>query len=329
MNKNNSNIEDDLLIRFVQGDVAPEEQALIENWLSDAEENQKYFDKLKTVWKGAESIRVFDQIDVDKNWAEVKAKLNLDDNQKSKQVFMLPKLMRYAAAIVLIAAATFLITKYTGEATPEMLTITANVDMQYELPDGSDVWLKSGAELLYPSAFSSSERRIELKGQAFFEVEHDADHPFIVESGATETRVLGTSFNLKGDNAASTVELVLVTGKVAFKKGNQEVLLLPGEKVTVDEQGKLLKEENTNKNFMAWRTRTLVFENTRMDQVMKDIADLYGVTITFEQSSFKTCPLTTRFEDETLGSVLETIKLLFGVEMEQNGKNYTVKGSGC
>lgn len=329
MNKNNPNIEDDLLIRFIQSDVTPEEQTAIEEWLLASAKNQSHFDQVKSVWEKTASLAVFDQIDVDKNWNAVSAKLQLG-KKEGRQVFMLPKLLRYAAAILLLAVAAFLITRNTGNSSIDMMTLTASNDIEaYELPDGTIVWLNEGSQLIYPSTFSPDERRIELKGQGFFDVAHDASHPFIVKTGETETKVLGTTFNLKGGKDNVATELVLVTGKVSFTKGAQELVLLPGEKVTIDNNGIIVKAANTNKNFMAWRTRSLVFENTAMEQVMKDIADLYGVTLTFEESAFKTCPLTTRFDGETLESVLETIELLFAVDIEQNGNTYIIKGSGC
>lgn len=329
MNKNNPNIEDDLLIRFIQSDITPEEQTMIEEWLLLSAKNQSHFDKIKSVWAKAESIQVFDQIDVDKNWDAVSTKLQLG-KKEGRQVFMLPKLLRYAAAVLLLAVATFLITRNTDELSIDMMTLTAsNENEAFELPDGTTVWLNEGSQVFYPKIFSSTERRIELEGEGFFDVSHDAKHPFIVKTGDTETKVLGTTFNLKGGKANLNTELVLVTGKVSFTKGAQELLLLPGERISVDDNGQIVKSANTNKNFMAWRTGSLIFENTAMEQVMKDIADLYGVTLTFEESSFKTCPLTTRFDGETLESVLETIELLFGVDIEKNGKTYTIKGSGC
>ena len=330
MKSNNSNIDDQTLIRFITGEVTQDERIQVERWLQTDSDNQTHFSKLELLWNKSKSVGVFDQIDADKNWDQVRATLGIGESKKAKQVFMLPRLMRYAAAVLLLAAVTVLVFKLTTDQPTEMLRFTAdNQGTPFVLPDGSEVWLNEGSELVYPEKFGESVRRVQLIGEGFFEVEHDPSHPFIVKSGETEAKVLGTSFNLKGANSTALQELVLVTGKVQFSKGDSQIILSPGERVVVNSSGELEKLVNTDLNFMAWKTRALVFENTKMEQVMKDIADLYNISISFEQESFKTCPLTTRFENESLESVLQTIKLLFGVEITQNGNAYTISGGGC
>ncbi len=330
MNSDKSNIEDQLLIRFIQGDTSMDEQSAIKEWLESDEDNQRHFERLQQVWENSGSVRVFDQIDLDKNWQDVQGKLELDQSAGGKQVFMLPTLIRYAAGILLLATIAFLIPRFS-QPSADLMTLTASFDGQsFELPDGTDVWLNSGSQLVYPTAFANDERSVKLMGEAYFEVEHNPKHPFVVQAGQTETRVLGTSFNLRESNGTEPTELVLVTGKVQFSIGKDQVLLAPGDRVIVNALGALVKEVNEDPNFMAWKTRTLIFENTKMEQVLQEVAELYNIEINIEQSSFGACPLTTRFENESLQNVFETIELLFGVEIiSQNGSLYTISGAGC
>jgi ferric-dicitrate binding protein FerR (iron transport regulator) len=160
-------------------------------------------------------------------------------------------------------------------------------------------------------------------------VTHNPDQPFIVKAKETVTRVLGTSFNLNASQEGQRIDVVLITGKVRFSTREEVVLLSPGDQVSIDEEGKLTKKANTNANYLAWKTGTLVFENTKMSQVMEDIANAYGVEFKFENVAFMNCPLTTRFEDESLDYIIETIEALFDIEITMNNEVYIIKGNGC
>ncbi len=325
MNSNKSKIEDQLLIRFLNEDVLPEEKEKVESWLDADDENRLYLERVKSVWKDSSAIRLFDQIDVDKNWNDVSSKLGFDSAQKSRQVFMLPRVMKIAAAIILIAAFGFLVSQFT-QRPAEMMTLTATGSgTSIELPDGTEVWLNQGSQLIYPSRFASSQREVELKGEGYFEVEHDPNHPFLVNVGPTQTKVLGTSFNLREATAANPTELVLVTGKVQFTLGANQVILAPGDRVVVDENGELVKEVNPDLNFMAWKTRTLIYENVKMEQVIEDITKLYKINVTIEDSSFMARPLNAKFENDPIEEVMESIELIFGVEVTKQGDNYIIK----
>ena len=328
MNKPGSNIEDQLLLKYILKGVTKEECDVVEAWLKEGERNVSHLEKLKTTWQLAGALETFSKIDVDRNWAATKSRLGIDQPER-KQRFLLPNIWRYAATILLLAAITFLVVRLADQK-PEMLNITANRDAtELELPDGTKVWLMAGTQLSYPATFSSGQRLIELNGEGFFEVVHNEDKPFIVQTSLTKTEVLGTSFNLRGYKDEHTSELVLVSGKVRFSSSEEELILAPGEKVVMQEDGKLAKSMNTDLNFMAWKNRTLIFENTRMEQVVKDITKLYKIQLNIQDAPLKTCPLTTRFENESLEDILETIKLLFGVEISQNGNVYTIAGGGC
>lgn len=320
--KNNSIISDHQLINYVKGEASAEEKRQVEEWLAQESDNQMEFDRIQTVWQSSGSLADFDAIDLTKNWTALQAKIN----QSGQKTPLVRYIWKYAAAIVLIALATFLIMK-PGEV--KMLEMTASISpTTVMLEDGTEVWLKEGSTLTYPEAFSFDTRQVSLVGEAFFEVTHNPDQPFIVSAGDTKTQVLGTSFSLKNWEGES-LELVLVTGKVRFVKGNQQALLTPGQKVNVSDDGMVLKSINSQTNFMSWKTRKLTFENTPMEEVLGDISKLYGVVLEIMDKDFLGCTITTTFENETLEQVLDTIASFFNIEIEQDGQLYQLIGKGC
>ncbi len=126
----------------------------------------------------------------------------------------------------------------------------------YYLPDSTKVWLEQQAELSYDEDFSKENRTVNLKGEAFFEVKRDANSEFIINTNLTETKVLGTSFNLKGSTNGN-VELKVMTGKVLFsskRKEGERLILQKGDRGLYNyKSGKLVKKAYGKSGLVAWK----------------------------------------------------------------------------
>lgn len=324
--ENKATISEHLLVSYWKGEATEAEKLQVEQWLAASSENQQLFDQWKQAWQHAGAMADFEAIDVEANWKEVKRKITTEE-KPGRQIGFFPNVWRYAAAIVLIATVSFLAWQWM--TTPEMLSVTASSEpMNVSLPDGTQVWLNKGATLDYPEQFAADNRQVELTGEAFFEVVHMPEKPFSVMADSTETRVLGTSFNLN-EKAGDELELVLITGKVQFSKGQQNEVLVPGERVTVDEAGLVTKSFNEQQNFMSWKTGRLIFDSTAIRDVVRDVEQLYGISLEIENENFKSCLLTTTFQNDPLESVFDTFKILFETEVVQTDQGYTIKGGGC
>ncbi|GAB5524773.1 MAG: DUF4974 domain-containing protein [Roseivirga sp.] len=324
--ENKATISEHLLVSYWKGEATEAETRQVEGWMAASSENEQLFDKWRQAWEHAGAMADFEAIDVEANWKEVKRKITTEE-KPGRQIGFFPGVWRYAAAIVLIATVSFLTWQWMTP--PEVLSVTASTEpINVSLPDGTQVWLNKGATLEYPEAFAADKRQVELTGEAFFEVVHMPEKPFSVMADRTETRVLGTSFNLN-EKAGDELELVLITGKVQFSKGQQQEVLAPGEKVQVDEAGTVTKTVNEVRNFMAWKTRRLEFDSTSMQDVVSDVAKLYGISLQIESDALKTCALTTTFQNDPLESVFDTFKILFEAETVKSDQGYIIKGGGC
>ena len=325
--KNDQTIAEHLVVAYLSGQADDAQRQEVEQWLAISETQQEQFRQWEKAWKRSGSLGEFEAVDVDKHWKEVQSRLGLGTEVKTetKTRFMGQVVWRYAAAVLLIAVAAFLVLR-PGD---ELQTFTAEHGRSMlQLPDGTEVWLNKNASISYPKSFSGDERRVNLSGEAFFEVTHNPEKPFIVASDGTETRVLGTSFNIN-EKAGARFDLVLVTGKVSFEAGDESLVLAPGDLVSIDAEGNVSKTENTNPNFLAWKTRVLEFDNVPMQQVAAEIARLYEVEIEVENEAFQRCPLTTSFQNEPLEQVLESIEILFDAEIVKTNEGYVIRGRGC
>lgn len=318
---NPSDISQELMLKYLSETANEQESKVVESWMAESEDNAQYIQQLKLLWANAESFSLLDSIDMDKNWKGVQSKIG-QQRIGNNRVFW-----RVAAAVVFLISAAFLVKSLLYNPAEQMI-FTAQDQSQLTLPDGTLVTLKKGATIKYPEEFEG-ERRVEFEGEAFFDVVTDPDNPFVIQADDTETKVLGTSFNLKTATSFSGFELVLVEGKVSFSTPNERVILTPGQRVALGPNGLLEKTENTNQNFQAWQTGSLVFENAKMSEVFEDLGNAYNVRFELDNTAFGECTLTARYDQEGLENILNTLEILFNTTFNQQQGAILVSGGSC
>lgn len=158
-------------------------------------------------------------------------------------------------------------------------------DFLLVLADGTKVWLNAESTLRYPVAFKGRERRVELLGEACFEVTKDERHPFVVSAGGMDTRVLGTKFNVRSYTAEER-HVTLVQGKVEVtdKAGNGPVVLQPGEDLSYTETGEVKISRVNTATYIAWTEGLFYFEDAPLEEIMRSLGRWYNVNIDFEQA---------------------------------------------
>ena len=166
-----------------------------------------------------------------------KAKLDINKVERKKTVYS--QLMRYAALLAIPLLMTSLVLGYLyfdgAEEEVKYAEITAATGsvIRYELPDGSVVWLNAGTTLRYPTVFKKDNRSVELKGEAYFEIQADQERPFYVNTrNGLSVYVYGTKFNVNAYENDDYIETVLEKGKVNVITPNRETIVLtPGEQL--------------------------------------------------------------------------------------------------
>ncbi|ASZ12466.1 FecR domain-containing protein [Chitinophaga pendula] len=158
------------------------------------------------------------------------------------------------------------------------------------LPDSSVVYLAACSELRYSPNFPSNGRELELTGEAFFEVAQNQEHPFIVHTGAINTRVLGTSFKIQAF-ADEPFEIVVATGKVRVNTPTEKVILTPGSAVDYDVAKNELKQKITaTDKLLQWKSGEVVFDDQPLKSVVNALQRRFGVKIIMpdaEMASYK------------------------------------------
>ncbi len=183
------------------------------------------------------------------------------------------------------------------------------------LPDGSKVTLNAGTQLIYPKKFSGSHRLVNLKGEAFFEVQKDERNPFMVQTPDLSVEVLGTSFNVMAYANDNTIETTLVTGKVRINRKNpitgqeQKVILTPNHKaIYYKSDGHILMDMVDVRFDTSWKQGILLFDNEPFEYIIKKLERWYNTPIELSDNLKGKHRFTMSLSDESLNDVLEMIK---------------------
>ena len=182
----------------------------------------------------------------------------------------------------------------SGKGTASNLTNTILTprggQYQVNLPDGTRVWLNAASSLKFPLSFAGlKERKVELKGEAYFEVEKDASMPFIVQSDQQIVQVIGTHFNINSYEDESDTKTTLLEGavKVAALKGSkaEQAFLKPGQQARINSSSTHVNVVRVDPMAeIAWKNGQFFFENESIENIMKQIARWYDVEVIYEDN---------------------------------------------
>jgi transmembrane sensor len=177
--------------------------------------------------------------------------------------------------------------KATGQAATEIRynTVTTPRGGQFHitLPDGSEVWLNAGSSIRFPTAFPGSERRVELRGEAYFEVAKNAGKPFLVAAYNSEIKVLGTHFNIMAYDDEKEMNTTLLEGSVEVTRGLESQRITPGHSAIINKgTGKLTVEDADLEQAIAWKNDYFIFDNENIESIMRKVSRWYNVDITYK-----------------------------------------------
>ncbi len=236
-----------------------------------------------------------------------------------------------AASIALLLAFTFIFIFNNPSAVESVVadpdaTVTKATDigqkLMVRLPDGSHVKLNAGSSISY-GTMQTGIRKVELTGEAFFDVQRDESRPFIVKVNNLQVRVLGTSFNVDGRYFEKSGIVAVKSGKVEVRDmvSDQHVMLEKDEFVEMQQGKKLTAEKIKNPELLfGWTENKLVFENANIQEALNRISDWFGYQIQSEINLKALDNLTGVYENPTLKEVLESLSYSYKFNYEIRNK---------
>ncbi len=265
----NSFNPDELAHKWLTDKLTPDEKLRFEQWYADFNDEELLISNSQ--YTSAEQIRenILSQIN-----------FKIDENQTPKvKVYKLWRNLAAAAAVVLaIGVAVLYRAPILNLVDPvKQLTLTTNPGeyRQIYLPDGTHIWLSPATSISYPEKFRDKLRNVSIKGEAYFEVKHDTDHPFVIQSGAVKTVVLGTSFDIQAYAYAKSIDVTVVSGKVGVSANTStRTAMLTANQRTVYQKATatLVKENYPNAaKFLDRRKGIFDFNGASLAEVIHDL----------------------------------------------------------
>ncbi len=344
----------ELLGKHLAGECSPEETAMVQAWMAAAPENARTYEALVGIWEQAPAPDVQAQAAEDAAWLRLQARMHGQaqaaqavpgPDQDGATILQMPRpsssrtwFLRIAAmlAVAVSISLVFYLNQSRKNPAAELLSLASGDEpLTDTLPDGTIVSLNAHSRLDYPAQFAGTERVVVLQGEGFFDVAHDAAHPFRIQAGVADVRVLGTSFNLsaRGDQVrvavqTGTVELAAHDSLVQQPKAR--LRLTAGMKGSYDGQRRSMQQEQGEvENDQYWHTGRLVFRDASIGRVVEQLNAVFADSIALGNPAIANCRLNTSFERPSIDAAVAVIAETFDLSVTRNGKIYLLDGEAC
>ncbi|HEX6427555.1 MAG TPA: FecR domain-containing protein, partial [Niastella sp.] len=209
------------------------------------------------------------------------------------------------------------------------LTTPYGGEYKVTLADGSRVWLNAGSSLRYPAVFNGDDRKVEITGEAYFEIAEDKAKPFRVMAHGTEVKVTGTKFNVKAYDADNQVTTTLVNGSVAVQNGNTIKNIKQNQQAIVSGDSIKIKNKSAAEidQVLAWKKGLINLEGESAQSILQQIQRWYNVKAQIETGTPETTlTLTGTIEKSIpLANVLELLNANASVQFTLQGHTVVVK----
>lgn len=338
---------EELITRYLAGEASGKEIEILSDWLSESANNRDLYRKLRNTWLLVEHSKADAELDVDAEW--FKLKMRIDESQElaaagSQQPdarditgfirhhLNIYLILRIAAVFILVAVPSFYLIRYFSKT--EIKSLVAGTRITEDgLPDGTLVTLNKGTTLKYSENFNGTRREVLLDGEALFKVRHIEKSRFVIVAGNIRIEDIGTSFYVNTKNAKAQMEVILTEGKASVCFINDPVtpvIISPGERADVNhDENTILKSVNHDENFLAWKTRKLVFNENTLAEVVVVLNKVYDADIRLSGKNSNYCLLSATFDNQSLESVLNVIRSTLDVSIISRGEYIEISGISC
>ena len=343
-------ITPELLNRYLRRETTPEESDLVDNWYSSLLESPDDVSLLDPLELTFFQERLFERI---KFRIEIPLEETPLHSRKLKPFFSRTP-FKLAAAITAIAVIGLGAILFDRKGLPSLkaneivaantINTTSNNTNSVKrvmLEDGTAIMLKPNSSIEYPTRFSNDERKIFLKGEAFFDVTKDKNRPFIISASELTVKVLGTSFNVVAYEGAKEISVAVKTGSVSVAKSvrvvalepaGDEVILTPNQEVIYNTMQDLFSKKLVAKPVLILAKPTLFetqYDGAPVVKILSVLEENYGIDIQYDAQALSNCILTTSMAEEGLYERIQIICRAIGAEYEINNANIIIKSNGC
>ena len=320
------------LLKYFKGELDQQEARAIESWASESEENEKTLMSLAKVYNLGQLARTYTKEEVEDAWKKTCARFGVAPRARKplKRQWVFWSMAVAIALLVAVNLALVLNAPVAGTDKAIILTSQQGKFVKYTLPDSTVVTLNHNSSLEFPLAFNGDERRVKLNGEGYFDVARDEEKPFIVETGKEiQIKVLGTEFNLQSFSSDDIVQVSLISGSVEISRNGVadfSYIMHPSERFTCNVSNWEMKVE-TLKGItgVEWMSNKLVFMDTTLKEVARQISNHFGVQVIIEEEGLNSIRFSGSFDNRDLGTVLSYMEQTCGIKTMITPDGITLK----
>lgn len=305
-----------LITKYFEGEITAAERKSLFSMIQADEELRKDFSSVQNLyalssWLPNENDE-FEAVD------KLAAFKQTHCRKKRYPIHIIKHAAGYAAAICITILSTWMVMNDREPAeemvTYEEFTTPSGQRAMVKLHDGTTVWLNARSTLRYPNHFAREERKVELDGEAFFDVEHNEHKPFVVSTEKLDIKVLGTKFNVFAYKGREEFNTALLEGSVkVYERMNEEKALFmnPNECVELKDN-KLVKRPMGNTDFLLWKEGIYAFDDVPFEDIIKKFELYYDIVITVNNSKLMKYKFSGKFRQrDGVESVLRTLRKVY------------------
>ncbi len=325
-----------IIDKFFTNQATPDETRKVLEWF-ESSEGKKYLQKRLDVDFGLMDRRELKELVPELESEMLYSAIHQSINKK-RNIFSLHRRdwigysIKVAAALLVIAVASlFLIIQQQyvaeqllAEQQPIIFQTQGEETKNITLADGSVINLNENSEIVVSPDYLKGDREITLTGEAFFDVEHNPDQPFIIHTHQSSVEVLGTAFNVRSIEGQKNVQVAVVEGKVSFKSeenGTESeqlaVLLSKNQYGYLDLENRAFDVDDLAvENYLAWKDGRLVFDGMTLAQVCIQFNRIYGKECSFGNERIANLKLTSNFSSNSMEKTMEVIAMTLEIDYE-------------
>ncbi len=308
-----------LLARYFSGEATHLEMEAVEKWRDASVPNTTLFNDYKFVHDQEYQKTVLTSNQLSYDWSILRRRMGFARKPayvtSSWAAFV--RVAAVIAVIFVVSAALWSYWNVPGYGRWTSFKTTDFVD-SLQLPDNSLVFLNQHSSLTYRSDFGDNHRDLLLKGEGYFEVTPDKQHPFRVEAGNNlVVEVVGTAFHINASREVQNFQLNVIRGIVSFSRGNSSRSVEAGNSARVTDKG-IEVSPFVSTNFIAWKTGQIVFKNSSLTEIIQVLKDNYHEIKKVQLNTSSDIRINTRFEDQPLAEVLKELQIHFDKKFQFN-----------
>ena len=287
----NLQISEEVLAAYLRGELNAAEAAAVEAWYDASAANRKLLGEVYYILYVNDRINDTAGIDVERSLRQFKRRMHAGRRISLRRIAVRAAA---AAAVAVILLAGGVTTVSLSKRLAQPLTVITHLGerSQVVLPDGTKVWLNSASSVEYVAPFFSRERRVKMDGEAYFEVQHDAQAPFVVSTNGLDIKVLGTRFNIRNDDTNHRVTTVLLEGAVTADTREHRcapIRLRPAQQLVYDtRKGEMRLTDCTSAEAsINWIDGRLHFDRSTFAEIVAELKRYYNVDVHFTDASLR------------------------------------------